>query len=66
MNASGAYGPYLQQIPTNPLTNGSVVKDGTGAAAVAGADFIYDYNSGAGTGKVFGTTTTAAGAVAPY
>ena len=53
--ATKNYGPYMQAIPVNPLTGGSVVKDGTGAAAVAGADFIYDYNAGAGTGRIWGT-----------
>src|SRR5205814_10229684 len=37
-------GPYMQSTPTNSLTNGSVVKNGDGSAAVAGADFVYDYN----------------------
>ena len=53
------YGPYMQAIPVNPLTGGSVVKDGTGAAAVAGADFIYDKTGG--TGRIYGTTDTATG-----
>lgn len=60
------YGPYLQAVPTNSLTNGSVVKDGTGSASVAGADFVYDYNSGSGTGKVFGTTSNSTGAISQY
>src|ERR1051325_9122974 len=30
--AGTGYGPYMQAIPVNPLTGGSVVKDGTGAA----------------------------------
>ena len=48
------YGPYMQAIPINPLTGGSTVKDGTGAAAVAGADFIYDKTGG--TGRIYGTS----------
>ena len=48
------YGPYMQAIPLNPLTGGSTVKDGTGAAAVAGADFIYDKTGG--TGRIYGTS----------
>ena len=60
LEASGApyagknYGPYMQAIPINPLTGGSTVKDGTGAAAVAGADFIYDKTGG--TGRIYGTS----------
>ena len=40
------YGPYMQSTSKNPLTGGSVIKDGT--AYVAGADFVYDYNGGSG------------------
>ena len=54
-------GPYMQAIPVNPLTGGSVAKNGDGSAAVAGCDFIYDYNAGAGTGRIWGTSATAAG-----
>ena len=61
------YGPYLQSTPTNPLT-GSVtptVIDGT--AFKPGADYIYDYNGGQGTGNIWGTTSTAVtGALASY
>ena len=57
------YGPYMQSVPSNSLTQGSVVKNGT--AYVAGADFVYDYNAGAGSGNIWGTTATAGGAIAP-
>ena len=54
------YGPYMQSIPTNPLVdaaNASKVKDAPySGAANAGKDFgfVYDYNAGAGSGKVWG------------
>jgi len=50
------FGPYLQQTPTNPLNGLSNVVDGTGNASVD-CGFVYDYNSGAGTGKIWGTDT---------
>jgi general secretion pathway protein G len=61
-------GPYMQSIPKNPLCpvalNASVVEETTApvvnnvpanAAAVVG--FIYDYQGGAGSGKIWGTDT---------
>jgi len=51
-DATHVYGPYMQSTPVNPLTNASVVADGT--AAVAGASFVYDYNGGIGSGKIWG------------
>ena len=70
LTASSVYqgttvGPYMQSIPVNSLTNGSVVKDGTNAAAVAGADFVYDYGAGTGSGNMWGTTDTATGTILP-
>ena len=58
-------GPYMQAVPVNSLTNGSVVKNGNGQAAVPGCDFVYDYNANAGSGNIWGTTTTAGGVIAP-
>jgi len=61
------FGPYLQSVPVNSLTGTPtpVVIDGTGF--VPGADFIYDYAGGAGTGQIWGTTSTAnTGALATY
>ena len=58
-------GPYMQSTPINALTNGSVVKNGTNAAAVPGADFVYDYNGGAGAGNIWGTSDKAAGTIVP-
>lgn len=61
------FGPYLQTIPTNPLTGGANPVAADGTAFIAGADYIYDYNAGAGTGRIWGTTSTAGtGALASY
>jgi len=57
------WGPYMQAVPTNSLTGGSTVVDGT--AYVAGGDFVYDYNGGKGSGNIWGTTATAGGTIAP-
>ena len=71
LTASGTYngstvGPYMQAVPTNSLTNGSVVKNGTfGGTAVTGADYVYDYNSGNGSGNIWGCTNTTSGALLP-
>jgi general secretion pathway protein G len=58
-------GPYLTSVPTNAMTNGSVVKNVTTMNAtglpdpVPGADFIYDF-SGV-TGAIWGTSDSATG-----
>lgn len=61
-------GPYLIKVPTNPMTShGSNVMNATTFGptgipdAVPGADFIYDYDGGAGSGNIWGTTDRAAG-----
>jgi general secretion pathway protein G len=61
-------GPYLIKVPTNPLTaNGATVMDATTFGAtgipdpVPGADFIYDYGGGTGSGNIWGTTDRASG-----
>ena len=55
-------GPYMQLIPVNPLcpTTGAgddveATVDGAAASAVVG--FIYDYQGGTGSGRVWGTDT---------
>ena len=61
------YGPYLLGPPVNPLTEGSRVLNATtfGASGVPdpvpGADFIYDYGGGHGSGTLWGTTDRASG-----
>jgi general secretion pathway protein G len=60
-------GPYLQSVPVNSLTGTPVPVVVEGTAFVAGADFIYDYAGGNGSGRIQGTTSTAAsGALAHY
>ena len=53
------FGPYMQSAPTNPINTLSNVTNGDTALAGAAADcgFIYDYNGGAGTGRIWGTGT---------
>ena len=71
LTASSVYqgttvGPYMQSTPVNSLTNGSVVKNGVNPpVAVAGADFVYDYGAGTGSGNMWGTTDTATGTILP-
>jgi general secretion pathway protein G len=55
-------GPYMQSIPSNPLCptaantqNVEATVDGAAATAVVG--FIYDYQGGAGSGRIWGTDT---------
>ena len=66
---TGAFdkGPYMQSIPKNPLcpnngTAGDVeeagaITAGVPANASAVVGFIYDYQGGAGSGKLWGTDT---------
>ena len=64
-------GPYLPGVPANPLTGGSVVKDAAAICpdglpcAVPGADFIYDYGGGSGTGRLWATSDRETGAAVP-
>jgi general secretion pathway protein G len=48
------FGPYMQDIPTNSLNGKTNVVNGTGSVTTA-CGFVYDYASGAGSGKVWGT-----------
>ena len=61
------YGPYLPSIPTNAMTTGSVVVNGTSAGGFStGADYFYDYASGTGSGNIWGTTSnTTGGSILP-
>ncbi|MCS7034280.1 MAG: prepilin-type N-terminal cleavage/methylation domain-containing protein [Phycisphaerae bacterium] len=55
---AGTFGPYLQQAPFNALNGNTNVVDGNGTAPASSAcGFVYDYNSGNGTGKIFATDT---------
>ena len=53
------YGPYMQSAPTNPVNTLSNVTNGDSAALGATVDcgFIFDYNAGNGTGRIWGTGT---------
>jgi general secretion pathway protein G len=54
-----SFGPYMQDTPVNSLNSKSNVVNGDGtAAASAACGFVYDYNAGAGSGKIWGTDTT--------
>jgi len=57
--APKAFGPYMQSAPTNPINTLTTVTNGNTALAGAAADcgFIFDYNAGAGTGRIWGTGT---------
>ena len=55
-DATHVYGPYMQSTPVNPLNNSSTVA----AAAAAGVGFMYDYNGGDGSGKVWGVDANGA------
>ena len=55
-------GPYLLGIPTNPLCpNGAAASDVAatvdGAPSVTVVGFIYDFQGGAGSGRIWGTDT---------
>jgi general secretion pathway protein G len=56
--APDAFGPYIQSAPTNPMNTLNTVTNGDSALSAAAADcgFIYDYNDGTGTGRIWGTS----------
>ena len=59
------YGPYMQSVPVNSLTNGSLVGNGTfGGTAVSNKDYVYDFNSGNGSGNIWGCSDHA-GTIVP-
>ena|SRR5437588_2471849 len=62
-NPAQTLGPYMQSIPANSLTGGSKVLNGATPTAVASCDFIYDYNAGAGSGNIWGTSDFTSGAI---
>jgi general secretion pathway protein G len=64
-NPAQTFGPYMQAIPVNTMNGNSNVIDGTvslgGATAPTvstACGFVYDYNSGAGSGQIYGTDNT--------
>ena len=51
-------GPYMQSIATNPLNNSQLIVNGTDTAPAGSAcGFVFDFNGGNGSGKVWGTDT---------
>jgi len=61
-SASGPFGPYMQSTPTNSLNQLTTVTDVPGALypttnATAATGWAYDYNGGAGSGRIYGTGT---------
>ena len=59
-------GPYMQQAPKNPMTGLSVVADAaSGGAPDPLAGFMYDYNAGGGTGRIWATDKTSPSLAAP-
>ena len=63
------FGPYAQSVAVNPITEGSMVLNATTFTngipdPVPGADFIYDYGGGNGSGALWGTSDRASGVAA--
>ena len=64
--ATHKYGPYMQQRPVNSLNNSFAIVDGDGTAnASSSCGFVYDHNSGAGSGQIWGTDTDGVTLVKP-
>jgi general secretion pathway protein G len=62
-------GPYMQSVPKNPLcpttaANSDVFATVNGAASGTVCGFVYDYQAGAGSGKIWGTDTDGKTAIA--
>ena len=63
-NPAQNYGPYMQAAPINPMNGNATVIDGTvstssaTAPTVSASGFVYDYNSGNGSGLIYGTDNT--------
>jgi prepilin-type N-terminal cleavage/methylation domain-containing protein len=63
-------GPYLSAVPVNSATGGSLVMNAASfetdgrPSPVPGADFIYDFGGGGGSGKLWRTVDRATGAPA--
>ncbi len=50
------FGPYMQTTPQNAINLRANVVDGDGGAAVSVAcGFVYDYQSGSGSGRIYAT-----------
>ena len=53
-STTGPFGPYMQDTPVNSLNSLSTVGNGTAASSTS-VGFVYDYDSGNGSGKIWGT-----------
>jgi general secretion pathway protein G len=77
--AGQSFGPYMQAIPVNPMNNLNAVSDATAnlsgvtTTTALTADikspgatigFVYDYESGSGSGLIFGTADSTGATVA--
>jgi general secretion pathway protein G len=68
-DATYAHGPYMQSIPKNPLcpntlSSSLVVATAAGVPSATVCGFIYDFQGGAGSGKLWGTNTDGLTAIA--
>ena len=69
-SAGTVCGPYMQSIPVNALNQLTTVTDVPGALyptvnATAATGWAYDYNSGTGSGRIYGTGTDSKTLVGP-
>jgi general secretion pathway protein G len=68
-STSGPFGPYMQSVPANALNLLTTVVDVPGAlypgTAGSNCGWAYDYNSGTGTGRLYGTGTDSQTLVGP-
>ena len=56
--AGGPFGPYMQSIPQNNINGATTVVDANVAPGSTGTTvcgWLYDFNAGTGTGRVYGT-----------
>jgi general secretion pathway protein G len=57
-STTGPFGPYMQSIPYNNLNTNSTVADANyapGSTYTTACGYVYDFNAGAGTGRIYGT-----------
>jgi hypothetical protein len=60
ITAGGPCGPYMQSIPTDSLNGSTLVIDANvmpGSTATSTCGYVYDFNVGVGTGRIYGTGT---------
>jgi general secretion pathway protein G len=67
--SAGPFGPYMQSIPANALNQLTTVIDVPGVqypgSAGSACGWAYDYSTGTGTGRLFGTGTDTKTLVGP-